>query len=232
MLRTGSRVSACVAVHDGKAAGSRSRIQVGMTKKFDKVVLLPSKPGERAPETREEEAQALVDYFRNTEKISSSAWWRLGLSVATMWQGLLAQPGASHDLLRLLFVLNCSRSLGSVWLFMNLMLNRWGHNEMLGTGVLPSSTALWDAVEHALSEDEGYCLGCYRFYDVTASTAGMAPSPSCPNCGRQNSINLTVCTPHLCPACFQAKSLDVRTCDLCQSRIEAVIVRNRIESWP
>ena len=56
------------------------------------IVLFVSKPGEREPETSEEEAQALINYFRNTAEISPSGWWRLGLAVATMWQGLLAQP--------------------------------------------------------------------------------------------------------------------------------------------
>lgn len=202
-----------------------------MTKKPDKIVLLPSKPEERAPETREEEAQALIDYFRNTANISAIPWWRLGVSVATMWKGLLAQPRSSRDLLRLLFVLNCSRNLGSVWFFMNLMVNGWAHDEVLGAAVVPSSGALWDAVERALSESEGYCLGCLRFYDVAVNTGGAAPSPSCPDCGRPHSINLTVCTPHVCPKCFEARPADVRTCDACQSRIEAVIARNRIESW-
>lgn len=202
-----------------------------MSSEPDRIVLFPSRPGEREPETREEHAQALLTYFRSIIKISPDAWWRLGLAVATMWQGLLAQPRSSQELFRFLFVLNCSRRLGSVWFFMNLMLNRWAHDEMLGAGVVPSSTALWDAVEHALSESEGYCLGCYRFYVVATSAGRATSSPGCPSCGRPDSINLTVRTPHVCPTCFQGRPPEMRACDLCQSGIEAVMARNRIERW-
>lgn len=201
-----------------------------MKKAQDKVVLLPSEPGERAPETPEEEAQAFVDYFRCTEKSSSLNWWRLGLAVATEWQGLLPKPGSATDLLRLLFVLNCSRNLGSAWFFMNLSVNRWAHDALLKSGVVPTSTALWDAVEHALSPSEVYCLDCHRFYEVR-STIDETLSDACPTCTRPNAVNLTLRAPCLCPKCFQAQPCDAQTCELCQSRIENVIARNRVESW-
>jgi len=195
-----------------------------------KIALFPN-DGERAPETREEEAQALVDYFRHVTQVSQDPNWRLGLYVSTTWQRCLAEPGRTQDVLRLLFILNCSRNLGSVWFFMNLMLNRWGHKELLQAGRFANSTALWAGVQQALSTHEAYCLSCCSFYDRTPMDTGCEPPASCPKCDRLTSINLTLRTPQLCPKCFESRAADVRACAVCQSELADVFARNRVESW-